>query len=252
MTPVLVVAVVVAQVLDVVTWMAMPRAAEVNPLAQGLHSSSAWLLKTALVGLVFAVDEVVRIAPPPKYSVVAVVGRQLAELVVVLAIAAGFLGAGSNLAVIAYVNAAETPRSAPEPAPIASDATGIEQGTQRPQLRRGSRRLDSIGTRRRTFRRGTASWYAAAGLVARGGPGAPARARPPLARPRRSRCRRRPRRHGPTHDRLVRLPDRPIRRALIDLGDEAFVRLAPLSAGLLPVEVFAVRRIRIQPPATDR
>jgi hypothetical protein len=95
LTPVLVVAVVVAQVLDVVTWMAMPRAAEVNPLAQGLHSSSAWLLKTALVGLVFVLDEVVRIAPPPKYPVIAVVGRQLAELVVVLAI--GVAAAGPAL-----------------------------------------------------------------------------------------------------------------------------------------------------------
>lgn len=40
MTRVLLVAVVAAQLLDVATWMAMPRAAEVNPLAQGLHSTT--------------------------------------------------------------------------------------------------------------------------------------------------------------------------------------------------------------------
>jgi hypothetical protein len=65
-TRVILLAVVVAEILDLVTWMAMPRAAEINPLAQGLHSSSAWLLKSALVLLVFALDEVVRIAPPPR------------------------------------------------------------------------------------------------------------------------------------------------------------------------------------------
>jgi hypothetical protein len=191
LTPVLVVAVVVAQVLDVVTWMAMPRAAEVNPLAQGLHSSSAWLLKTALVGLVFALDEVVRIAPPPKYPVVAVVGRQAAELVVVLAIAAGCIGAGSNLAVIAYVNAAETPRSAPEPAPIASEATGIEQGQLEPAAPARIPAPRLVRHEAPDFPRGTSggnsehSWYApqdindASGRRAssrRGGPGAPDRA----------------------------------------------------------------------------
>jgi hypothetical protein len=250
-TPILVVAVVVAQVLDVVTWMAMPRAAEVNPLAQGLHSSSAWLLKTALVGLVFALDEVVRIAPPPKYSVVAVAGRQLAEVVVVLAIAAGFLGAGSNLAVIAYVNASETPRSAPEPALVASEAMGIEQGALAPAA---PARIPAPRLNRHEapdIPRGTASWYAASGLVAAAGPAL----RRALGRPWRGRVVRVVAGGRAVTVRLVdwcRCYRDTAGERLIDLGDEAFVRLAPLSAGLLPVEVFAVRRIRIQPPATDR
>jgi hypothetical protein len=169
-TRVILLAVVVAEILDLVTWMAMPRAAEVNPLAQGLHSSSAWLLKSALVLLVFVLDEVVRIAPPPKYPVVAVVGRQAAELVVVLAIAAGCIGAGSNLAVITYVAAAETPRSAPEPAPIASEATGIEQGHLEPAVPARIPAPRLVRHEAPDVPRGTASWYATSGLVAAAGP----------------------------------------------------------------------------------
>jgi hypothetical protein len=246
-TRVILLAVVVAEILDLVTWMAMPRAAEVNPLAQGLHSSSAWLLKSALVLLVFVLDEVVRIAPPPKYPVVAVVGRQAAELVVVLAIAAGCIGAGSNLAVITYVAAAETPRSAPEPAPIASEATGIEQGQLEPAApaRIPAPRLVRHGAP--DVPRGMAS-PATSGLVAAAGP----ELRRALGRHWRGRVVR-----VVAGDRsvVVRLVDwcqcylgTPGER-LVDLGDEAFDRLAPLAAGLIAVRV---EQLRILPPATDR
>jgi hypothetical protein len=91
-TRVLAAAVVVAQLLDLATWMAMPRAAEVNAVARGLHSTDAWLLKSLVVVLVVCLQPALR----PKY---AAVGEGLA----LLAVAAGFLGCGSNLAAISWV-----------------------------------------------------------------------------------------------------------------------------------------------------
>jgi hypothetical protein len=92
MSKVLVLAVVIAQALDVLTWMAMPPAAEVNGVARNLHSTDAWLLKSLIVVLVVCLQPALR----PKY---AAVGEGLA----LLAVAAGFLGAGSNIAAIAWV-----------------------------------------------------------------------------------------------------------------------------------------------------
>jgi len=87
---ILLTAVLVAQLLDALTFLALPPAAEVNPVAVGLHTTTAWLLKGALVVLVIAIQPPLR----PKY-------RPVGELVAVLALAAGCIGAGSNLAVLA-------------------------------------------------------------------------------------------------------------------------------------------------------
>lgn len=127
----LLLAVVAAQALDTVTWMAMPSIAEANPLVQGIHSAQGTALKALLLVYLFAVEALIRLAPPPRFEVVAVVNRTLAEIVAIVAIAVGCIGAGANLSVLT-VYAAETPRSVQEPAPIAPDATGFEQGPLEP------------------------------------------------------------------------------------------------------------------------
>lgn len=225
MTPVLAIAVVVAQLLDVVTWLAMPRAAEVNPIALGLHSGTAFVLKGLLVVLVLGIQPALR----PRY-------RAIGELVAVVAIAAGCIGAGSNLAVLTYVAAAEAPRPVPEPAPIAPEATGIEQGDVAPAAPERTPASRVRSTERPL--RGRASWYAAAGAVAAAGPA----------------LRRRLGRHwrgtwvGVCAWRCIRvsLVDWCLCRVhgserLIDLSDDAFGQLAPLHRGLIQVRIVVPR-----------
>jgi hypothetical protein len=230
-TRVLAAAVVVAQLLDLVTWFAMPRAAEVNPIAQGLHTQSAWVAKGALVVLVLAIQPLLR----PKYSAVG-------ELVAVVAIAAGCVGAGSNLAVLSFVAADEAPTSATQPAPVTSGGTGNEQGTQAPAA--GSRTPAPRPSAIAATVRGRASWYGVDGDVAAAGPAL---------------------RHGHWRGSLVDVcADRCVTVRLvdfcqclrgqrservIDLSPSAFALLAPLSAGLIHV---TVRRVQLVPPATDR
>jgi hypothetical protein len=228
-TRVLVAAVVVAQLLDLATWMAMPRAAEVNPIAIGLHTQSAWLAKGALVLLVLGIQPALR----PKYSAVG-------ELVAVVAIAAGCVGAGSNLAVLSYVDAA--PTSASQPAPVPSGSMGYEQGTM--VLAADSRTPAPRQSAIAATVRGRASWYGVDGDVAAAGPAL---------------------RHGHWRGSLVAVcADRCVTVRLvdfcqclrgqrservIDLSPSAFARLAPLSAGLIHVTVSAVH---VLPPPTDR
>ncbi len=231
MTRVLVVAVVVAQLLDVVTWMAMPQAAEVNPLAQGLHSSTGWLLKALLLVVVIGIQPALR----PKYAAVG-------ELVAVIAIAAGCIGAGSNLAVLTVVRAAEAPRPALLVIPVDAlrASPGVEHGASNgtdagrtpaplPESA-GSRRSRPLDVARGTVGvlvsrsatlRGTASWYRQPGLVAAAGLLSDW-----------CQCYR-----GQRRERLV------------DLSDGAFSAIAPLVAGLVEV---TVRPSRLRPPATDR
>lgn len=85
-------AVVAAQALDAITFAAMPRAYEANPLAAGMHSEAAWLAKALLVVLVVAIQPALR----PRYPAVG-------EAVALVAICAGCLGAGANLSVLTAV-----------------------------------------------------------------------------------------------------------------------------------------------------
>lgn len=237
MTRTLAIAVVVAQLLDVVTWMAMPRVAEVNPIAVGLHTQSAWLAKGALVVLVLAIQPLLR----PKYSAVG-------ELVAVVAIAAGCVGAGSNLAVLTYVAAAETSRPATQPAPVSIGTTGNEQGTQAPAAESRTPAPRADGGSRAPDLRGRASWYAAAGRVAAAGPAL----RRALGYGWRGTW---VRVSAGSRSVMVRLDDwcqcyRGTRaERLIDLSDDDFAVLAPLAAGVVRVRITAPRPI--VPPATD-
>jgi hypothetical protein len=228
-TRVLAAAVVVAQLLDLVTWFAMPRAAEVNPIAQGLHTPSAWLAKGLLLVVVLGIQPALR----PKYAAIG-------ELVAVVAIAAGCVGAGSNLAVLSYVDAA--PKRASQPAPVPSGSTGYEQGTM--VLAADSRTPAPRQSATAATVRGRASWYGVDGDVAAAGPAL---------------------RHGHWRGSLVSVcADRCVTVRLvdfcqclrgerservIDLSPSAFARLSPLSAGLIRVTVSAVH---VLPPPTDR
>jgi hypothetical protein len=236
-TRVLVAAVVVAQLLDLATWMAMPRAAEVNPIAIGLHTQSAWLAKGALVLLVLGIQPALR----PKYSAVG-------ELVAVVAIAAGCVGAGSNLAVLSYVDAAPTsallaiPTGDLEAHPRAVESKGMPpSGTD--AARTPAPRQSATGA---TDLRGRASWYAADGFVAAAGPAL----RRALGRGWRGTL---VRVSAGGRSVTVRLSDwcqcyrGTSTERLLDLSNSAFAAIAPLSTGLVDV------RIRtIVPPATDR
>lgn len=90
MTRVLVLAVVLAQLADALTWLAMPAWAEANPLVADMHTDTALLVKGALVVAVLALQLPLR----PKYAAVG-------DLLAVVAIVVGSLGAGSNLSVLA-------------------------------------------------------------------------------------------------------------------------------------------------------
>jgi hypothetical protein len=70
----------------------------------------------------------------PKYSAVG-------ELVAVVAIAAGCVGAGSNLAVLTYVDAPRPRRPRLSRLPCQSAPRGTSRGPKPPQLSRGRRRL---------------------------------------------------------------------------------------------------------------
>jgi rare lipoprotein A (peptidoglycan hydrolase) len=237
----------------------MPRAAEVNPIASGPAHADGLGAKGLLVLLVLGIQPALR----PKYSAVG-------ELVAVVAIAAGCVGAGSNLAVLTYVNAAEASRPATQPAPVSIGTTGNEQGTQAPaaeprtatsRVRRTSplpvvaavkaavrsRPTPPDASVRAGTLRGRASWFGAAFSSP---PRAP-RSAAHLGRHWRGtssgvcaggRCV------------VVRLVDwcqcyrgRGTER-LIDLGDQAFAELAPLEAGLLVVRI---RTVELVPPATS-
>jgi DNA-binding CsgD family transcriptional regulator len=232
----LVVAVILAHLADFATHLVMPAWAERNPLIHDMHTDAALLAKVALVVLVLALQPPLR----PKYSAVG-------DLLAVVAIVVGCLGAGSNLAVLSSVNAAETPRSAPEPAPIASEATGIEQGTLVPAAPARIPAPRLVRHEAPDVPRGMASWYAAAGLVAAAGP----ELRRALGRRWRGRV---VRVFAGDRSVAVRLTDwcqcyrGTAGERLVDLGDEAFDRLAPLAAGLIVVHV---EQLRIVPPATD-
>jgi hypothetical protein len=107
MTRVLLAAVVVAQVLDLATWSVMPRAAEINPIARGLHSETAWLLKGLAVFAAIAIQPAL-LKPALRRPILgrrvpAWVYREVGDLLIVVAIAAGFLGAGSNIAALSWV-----------------------------------------------------------------------------------------------------------------------------------------------------
>lgn len=91
MTRVLASAVIVAQLLDLVTWAVMPRWAEANPIIHDLHTPTAWALKALLVLAALGLQPALRLRYPA-----------MGDLLAVVAIAAGFLGAGSNLSVIAH------------------------------------------------------------------------------------------------------------------------------------------------------
>ena len=171
------------------------------------------------------------------------------------------------LLVIAAITAGPVPRSAPEPAPIGDEPTGIEQGSRMdpaapertaaleyrvvamaPQPTNGTQPawegtpVTAIPSPGHTLR-GIASWYRTPGLTAAAGPAL----RRAIGRWRGARvvvcagecvavtltdwcqCHR-----GERSERVI------------DLSDEAFSRLAPLAAGLVRVRIE-----RLVPPATD-
>lgn len=88
-TEMLLVAAVVAQLLDVWTWRALPYGAEGNQLIAGMHTEAAIAAKMLLLVVVVAVQPALR----PRY-------RAMGELVAVVAIVAGSIGAGANLSVL--------------------------------------------------------------------------------------------------------------------------------------------------------
>jgi hypothetical protein len=229
-TRVLAAAVVVAQLLDLVTWFAMPRAAEVNPIAQGLHTPSAWLAKGLLLVVVLGIQPALR----PKYAADRRARRRRRDR--------GRLRRSRiNLAVLSYV-AARAPKRASQPAPVPSGSTGYEQGTM--VLAADSRTPAPRQSATAATVRGRASWYGVDGDVAAAGPAL---------------------RHGHWRGSLVSVcADRCVTVRLvdfcqclrgerservIDLSPSAFARLSPLSAGLIRVTVSAVH---VLPPPTDR
>jgi hypothetical protein len=261
----LLLAVVMAQALDL-AWhvrCAMPRANEVNPSPAGCtprrHGSPrrcswSWWSPSS--------RRCVPATPPWA--------RRWRSL----ALAAGCIGAGSKtwaviaLAVLTTL-AAETPRSVQEPAPIASDAKGIEQGESSPaapgrfpappapawsphaaggrvlpgrgpsrlvalEVRAGTRRSRELvpGARQRRGRGARPAPRPRAPLAGDVGPGD--RGRPLGARSASDWCQCY---RGQRTERII------------DLSDDDFAVLAPLSAGLIVVRVGSVRLV---PPATDR
>jgi hypothetical protein len=231
MTAVLAIAVVVAQLLDLATWLAMPRVAEANPIALGLHTTTAFVLKGLLLVLVLGIQPALR----PRY-------RAVGELVALVAIAAGCIGAGSNLAAITYVAAAEAPR----PALLAIPADARAASDELPKDADLSSRTDAGRTPAprsvpRGTLRGVASWYAAPRSVAAAGP-ALRRALGPRWRGSWVRV--------VAGDRsvTVKLVDwcQCYGVRLVDLSDDDFAVLAPLAAGVVRVRIAIVL-----PPATD-
>jgi hypothetical protein len=209
-TRVLVAAVVVAQLLDLATWMAMPRAAEVNPIAIGLHTQSAWLAKGALVLLVLGIQP--RCARSTRPSASSSPSSRSPP-------AASVPGPTS---VLSFVYVDEAPTSASQPAPVPSGSTGYEQGTM--VLAADSRTPAPRQSAIAATVRGRASWYGVDGDVAAAGPAL---------------------RHGHWRGSLVAVcADRCVTVRLvdfcqclrgqrservIDLSPSAFARLAPLS-----------------------
>lgn len=109
MTRAVLLAVVAAQVLDLCTWMAMPPAAEVNSIARGFHTPEAWLAKALLLLAVICIQPALHSPELRKpilnrWLVPWWVHREVGELVALVAVAAGFVGAGSNLAAISWVS----------------------------------------------------------------------------------------------------------------------------------------------------
>lgn len=162
-----------------------------------------------------------------------------------MAIAAAFI---AGLSIGMSVRAAEAPRSVQEPAPAMGSA-GFEQGVFPTSVAPGRTAAPAAAV---TVPRGTASWYRAAGLVAAAGPDL-RRWLGPGWRGERIRV------VAGGRSVVVRIVDwcqcyrgEP-RERLIDLGDEAFVELAPLAVGLVRVRVELLgREPRATPPATDR
>lgn len=103
-------AVVIAQGLDAATWLVMPDLAEVNPLAQGIHSTQGLALKALLLVYLFAVEGLLHFALPSRVPFVNTINRNLAPLLAVVAISVGCVGAGSNLAVLSALGDATTMR----------------------------------------------------------------------------------------------------------------------------------------------
>lgn len=236
---ILLLAVIAAQVADVATWMAMPRYAEANFLVAGMHTEAAVLAKGALLVLVLALQPILR----PKY-------RPVGELVAIVALAAGCLGAGSNLAVLTATGGNDAGR-------VRSDGGHVEwadvSDTSVERVDQGDARLASrkavlsprprATSGRREGLRGRASWFDAAPGVAAAGPALRKALGPHW-------------RHSVVlvtaggRSVLVRLTDWcgcPHGR-IIDLSDDAFRELAPLPVGVLTVRVDVPR---LAPPATD-
>lgn len=157
------------------------------------------------------------------------------------------LGAAAALAIaVLYLVAAPASRSAVQPAPVAQAAVGFEQGKLDPAA---GPRTGAPATRGPVVSRGTASWYAADGLIAAAGPEL---------------------RHALGSDwrgSVVRVVagDRSVsvkvtdwcqcykgerRERLIDLSAGAFAELAPLAVGLVDVGI-QLAPGRPVPPATD-
>ena len=103
MTPILAAAIVAAQLADAATWTHLPAGAERNPLIAGWHSEQGWAVRLALLALIFSAVLVARYAPAPRYAFEVPLLRGVIEVMAVAAIAAGFLGAGSNVAVLLAV-----------------------------------------------------------------------------------------------------------------------------------------------------
>lgn len=252
MTRVVVVALIAAQLLDVLTRSLMPRWAEANPLVHGMDTPTGWAVKGALLVLVFAVQPALR----PKY-------RVIGDVLLVLALMVGSAGAGSNLSVLAATKAPRpalhVPATASAPSSEAVGRTpapsGVGGSPPLPMVMDASRSVAPRAVGRSLSvpaLTGRASWYRVDGLVAAAGPRLRAALGPgwrgALVTVCASACVR------------VRLVDwcacyRGTRgERLIDLSPEAFAKLAPLASGIVRVRValLVVLVVAIQPALRPR
>lgn len=255
----LVVLFVVVQSLDLLTYLQAPHL-EANPAMAALPPMGVAIAKLAGVCLALVVISRIRTA-------------SLQSLALAIGIAIGAFGLGANVASLSIVAAAEAPRSAPEPAPTPRGA-GFEKGVVPSPVAPGRTAAPStsaapgpsplpvvaIDTRvvprrvvpdRRPLRdistpkpvvprgtglRGVATWFAAPSGTAAAGPALRAVLGPGWRGQRVSVC-------AGERCVTVRLADwcacgpRHGAPTLLDLSDDAFAQLAPLSRGIVRIRI---------------